>query len=376
VADRPTRVWLAWVCALVGASCASEGYPPGGPEDKAPPAVIESDPADRAVNAAPDQAITLRFDEVIDDRQLRELPGLIRVNPDEPEFDLILDEEVVTLRPKGPLLNGVTYAVTVLPGVRDREGNATREQRTILFSVGGETPITLSLVRVRIVRDTIPVPGAFYNLANQETDFGYTMMADSQGRVEMEGVAYGPYVATAWEERVRPEGWQMTEEAGAQDTFTLGPGNRSHEATYGILVRDTTGPVVRRVETPESRVVRIVMDDTLAGTAPPPSSSVHLWLAESDVGHRDVPLDSIPLEDVRSQRMALDEVRRTGVTTIEIVPTLPLERGSVYRVEVIGVENRAGAASAAAGGWTFRAEFEGPRRFRAEPLSEAFEGPP
>ncbi|MFN2421802.1 MAG: Ig-like domain-containing protein [Gemmatimonadota bacterium] len=368
MADRPSRSRLPVLLALVASACASEGYPPGGPEDKAPPVLIESSPADRAVNATPDQAITLRFDEVIDDRQLRELPRIIRVNPNDPEFDLILDEDVVTLEPKSPLLEGVTYAVTVLPGLQDRGGNASREPRTILFSVGGETPITISLVRARIVRDTIPVPEAFYNLANQETGFGYTMVADSQGSVEIEGVAHGPYMATAWEERFRPEGWQMTEEAGAQDTFTIGPGNRSHEATYRILVRDTTAPIIRRVETPDSRVVQIFFDDTLAGTAAPPPASVRLWAGEPDVGHRDVPLDSIPLEDVRARSIAFGEVRRTTLTTVEIVPAVPLERDAVYRVEVVGVENRAGARSTDAGGRTFRAEYEGPRRFRAEPL--------
>ena len=45
-----------------------------------------------------------------------------------------------------PMLDGVTYSVTVFPGLQDRGGNASRESRTILFSVGGETPITLSLV--------------------------------------------------------------------------------------------------------------------------------------------------------------------------------------------------------------------------------------
>lgn len=330
--------------------------------------LVETDPGDRAVNAAPEQAITLRFDEVIDDRQLRDLPQLIRVNPDEPEFDLILDEDVVRLDPRAPMLEGVTYIVTILPGIRDREGNAATRAQSLLFAVGGETPITLSLVRATIVRDTVPVPAAMVRLDNQETDFGYTMVADSQGRVEIEGVAYGPYVATAWEERVRPEGWQTTEEAGARDTFTLGPENRSHEATYQIFVRDTTPPLVRRVETPDSRTVRAAFDDSLAADAAPSPAMVTLWAAEDDMEDPSVPLDSIPLEDVRARRLAIDEVRRAGPAGIEIVPAVPLEVGAVYRVEVEGLENRARIPSTRAGGRTFRAEFEGPRRFRAEPI--------
>lgn len=366
----------AWAGSMITAiaiveACASEGFPPGGPEDRTPPVLVESSPADRAVNAAPDQAITLRFDEAIDDRQLRQLPALIRVNPDEPKFDLILDGREIKLRPLAPMLEGVTYTVTILPGVKDREGNATVQPRTILFSIGG-VPITLSLVRATIVRDTVPVPRAFYRLENQETGFGYTMVADSQGQVVVEGVAYGPYVATAWEERVRPEGWQMMEEAGAQDTFALGPERRSHQATYRIMVRDTTPPIVRRVETLDGRTLRVTFDDSLSGSEPA-ATVARLWQAEPRVA--DVPLDSIPLAEARSRPIAIDEVRLSGPDAIDVVAAVPLERGAVYRIEIVGVENRSGLLSNEEGGRTFRAQFEGPRRFRAEPIPWP-EGPP
>jgi hypothetical protein len=357
------------------AACASEGFPPGGPEDTAPPVLVESDPADRSVKAASDQAITLRFDEVLDDRLVRDLERLIRVNPDEPDFERILDEDRVILRPTEPMLNGMTYSVTIMPGIADREANATVESRTILFSVGGETPIALSIVRATVVRGAAPVPLAFYRLENQETDFDYTTVADSQGEATMEGVVYGPYVATAWEELVRPEGWQETEEAGARDTFTLGPENRSHETTYRISVRDTTPPAILRIETPHSNVVRMVFDDSMAGEAPPPPSAARLWEADAGVSGRDVPVDSLSLEDVRGRLLALREVRSVDPTTIEIVPVVPLERGQVYRVEITGVLNRSGLTLPEGSGRTFRAEFEGPRRFRSEPIPMAA-GPP
>jgi hypothetical protein len=363
------------IFALAAAACASEGFPPGGPEDLQAPVLVESDPADRSVNAKADQSIRLKFDEVIDDRQLRELARLIRVNPDEPEFEHILDDDTVILRAREPMLDGVTYAVTIMPGLRDRGGNGTTQARTVLFSVGGEEPITLSIVRATIVRDTTPVALALYRLENQAVDFGYTMVADSEGQVTMEGVAYGEYVATAWEERVRPAGWQETEEPGARDTFALGPANRSHDATYRVLVRDTTPPSVRRIETPHSGVVQLVFDDSLAGDGPPPASAVRLWEAAPGISGRDVPTDSLPLEEVRGRRLALVEVRRAAPLMLEIVPVVPLQTGKVYRVEISGLENRAGVATREGEGSTFRAEFEGPRRFRSEPIPWS-PGPP
>ncbi len=336
---------------------------------------METDPAQRAVNAAPDQAITLTFDEVIDERQLGELQRLILVNPDDPEFDLELDENVVTLAPDEPMIDALTYTVTVLPGVRDREGNATTEPQSILFSVGGEVPITLSIVRVTILDDEgEPAAGALYRMENTETEFGYTMIADSQGRIEAEAIAYGPYVATAWIERVRPEGWQMTEEPGARDTFELSLETRAHEATYRIAVVDTTAPVITTISTPESRLIRVIIDDQLPEGATLIPDQVQLYAGDPGV-EPDTPLDSIPVERQRLRRLGVLEVEAAGRSEIQVEPVLPLERGRVYRAELVGVENASGVAATEEGGLPFRPEYEGPRIFESEPLPWPGPGP-
>lgn len=360
---------------LAFAACASEGFPPGGPEDLAAPVLVETDPAQRAVNAAPDQAITLTFDEVIDERQLGELQRLIRVNPDEPGFDLELDENVITLAPGQPMIDALTYSVTVLPGVRDREGNATTEPQSILFSVGGEVPITLSIVRATLLDEAgEPARGALYRMENTETGFAYSMTADSQGRIEAEAVAYGPYAATAWIERVRPEGWQMTEEPGARDTFALSLDNRSHEATYRLAVVDTTAPVITTISTPGSRLIRVLIDDRLPEGATLTPARVQLYAGESGI-EPDTPLDSIPVERQRLRRLDVLEVVAAGRSEIQIQTVLPLERGRVYRVELVGVENASGVAATSEGGLAFRPEYEGPRIFESEPLPWPGPGP-
>lgn len=362
---RGARAGAAALTAIV-AACASEGFPPGGPEDLSPPALVETSPAERAVNAAPDQAITLRFDEVIDDQQLARLPSLIRVNPDVPDFDIELEEDIVTLSPQAPMASGVTYSVTVLSGLRDRAGNATVTPRTILFSVGGEEPITLSIVRATIVSDTVPAAGAFYRLDNTEMKFGYTAVADSQGQVELEAVAYGPYVATAWMETEGPQGWQMTEEAGVQDTFELSLDNRAHEATYRVAVIDTTAPVVVSVETSASRRIAVTLDDPLPeGVLLAPGDILLYAAAPPD---EDVDPDSLPLEAARARRVAVESVERSGATVLQITPAEPLRKGGIYRIELRGIENASGIAATPEEGRTFRAEYEGPVELPSEPI--------
>ena len=336
--------------------------------DEAPPVLVESDPADRAVNAAPDQAIRLRFDEPIGERGIGDLASLILVNPDSPEFDIRLDGEEITLSPNAPMADGVTYMVTILPGLQDRDGNATTTARTILFSTGGERPITLSIVRATILQDSVPAALARYHLEALGHELDYSMVADSQGRVEMEGVAYGSYEATAWIERVRPDGWQMTDEPGARDTFEISAEERAHEATYRIAVVDTTAPVIVTVETPESRTLAVTFDDDLATEPPVAAGSVRLWEADPDVADAEIPLDSIAPADLRVRRLAISAVEPSGARSLRVVPAEPLRRDRVYRIEV-AIENRSGLPAAPAGGRTFRPDYEGPAVWPSERLA-------
>jgi hypothetical protein len=333
--------------------------------DEAPPSLVETEPADRAVNAAADQAIRLRFDEPISERMAGDLNRLILVNPETPEFDIHLEDETITLAPDGPMADGVTYMVTILPGLEDREGNQTTRARSILFSTGGERPITLSIVRATIVEDSVPGALARYHLEGLGHDLDYTMVADSQGMIEMEGVAYGRYEGTAWQERVRPEGWQITEEPGARDTFELSVDQRAHEATYRIAVVDTTAPLIVTVESPGSRLLRITLDDALAVDPPPDAASIRLWEAPPGLSATEIPLDSLDAADVRTRRIAISAVERQGPRILQVVPAEPLRKDRVYRVE-LAVSNASGLPATPEGGRTFQPRYEGPAVWPSE----------
>jgi hypothetical protein len=263
------------------------------------------------------------------------------------------------------MADGVTYMVTILPGLQDRDGNATTSARTILFSTGGERPITLSIVRATIVQDSLPAALARYHLEALGHELDYSMVADSQGRIEMEGVAYGSYEATAWIERVRPDGWQMTDEAGARDTFEISAEERAYETTYRIAVVDTTAPVIVTVETTESRSLLVTLDDDLSTDAPPTAESVRLWEADPDVADAEIPLDSIAPADLRARRMAISAVEASGARALRVVPAEPLRRNRVYRIEVV-IRNRSGLAATPDGGRTFRPDYEGPAVWPSE----------
>lgn len=365
---RGRAAGLVAALAAAGLACASEGSPPGGPEDRTPPTLVESDPADRAVDAQPNQGIRLVFDEPLDPRLLSRLPQLILVNPDTPGFDYELDEDRVNLSPSAPLLDGVTYMVSILPGLADRDGNATTIGRTVLFSVGGEETIPLSAIRATMLRDTLPAAGARYLLENTETEFSYLFVADSGGLIEIEGIEFGPYVATAWMEQARPDGWQMTAEPGARDSFVLGPENRAYQATYRLAVVDTTAPEIVTVAALGPTTLRVETDDRLAGDEAPPATAVRVWEGPETEDLPDVSPDSIPLDRARGRWIAVSAIERAGPSALRVALAEAMEKDRFYRVELAGVENVDGIELEPGTGVTFVPDYEGPAIRPAEPI--------
>ena len=140
---------------------------------------------------------------------------------------------------------------------------------------------------------------------------------------------------------------------------------------------DTTAPFVLSVETPESRTLRITLDDPLAADPPVDAAAVRLWEAAPGLAATDIPLDSMDLDDVRSRRIAIAAVERRGANELQVVPAEPLRKDRVYRVE-LAVENASGLPAEPEGGRTFRPRYEGPAVWPAErvPWEEPDAPPP
>jgi hypothetical protein len=125
--------------------------------------------------------------------------------------------------------------------------------------------------------------------------------------------------------------------------------------------------VITAITTPESRLIRVIIDDQLPEEAKLTPRRVQLYEGDPEI-ETDVPLDSIPVDRQRFRRTGVTGVAVAGQTEIQIEPALPLNRARVYRVELVGVENAGGVPATEEGGLPFRPEYEGPRIFESEPL--------
>ncbi|MEO7456131.1 MAG: Ig-like domain-containing protein [Gemmatimonadaceae bacterium] len=187
------RKGLIYLTAFL-AACASASPPPGGPEDKEPPQLLKVTPDTNAVNVH-DKYVTFQFDETINDRGTgaQDLQNFFLVSPTDGATRVEWHRSRVDVAPKRGFRNGVSYTVTLLPGLNDLRGNPMKKGAKVVFSTGAVIPP----YRVAgIVFDWLterPAANAYIEAVAPDS-IVYLAQADSSGHFEIGPLNQGTYV--------------------------------------------------------------------------------------------------------------------------------------------------------------------------------------
>lgn len=115
-------------------SCAKMGKPPGGPEDKRGPEVIETFPAGDATGVSRRLQATVRFDEAVNRRAVEDA---LFLSPDPGErLRLLWRANKLHIRYLDSLAQNRTYVITIGSSARDIRGNPVDRPFTLAFSTG------------------------------------------------------------------------------------------------------------------------------------------------------------------------------------------------------------------------------------------------
>ncbi|MBI3790567.1 MAG: Ig-like domain-containing protein, partial [Gemmatimonadetes bacterium] len=181
------------------AACASPGAPPGGPPDRLPPKLLQVVPESGKVNIAP-RAVVFRFDEVVNERPsgASKLEDMFIVSPRPRSLDVDWNREEIWIRPQGGWRKGLTYSVTMLPGMADLRGNVLKQGTTLVFATGDVIPDTqLRGILFDWVRGT-PAPLTLVEaLDRRDTTLQYVALTDSSGRFTLRFLPPGAYLVRA-----------------------------------------------------------------------------------------------------------------------------------------------------------------------------------
>ena len=122
------------ILLILFAACAEVVTPPGGPEDKQGPYLLESEPENGALNVPPGNTITMYFSERIVKPRLGQAVFVSPRPTEQPEVKFKPDRIIVTL-PDSFQVNQ-TYVISVSSAVTDLRNNRLDTGVTVAFSTG------------------------------------------------------------------------------------------------------------------------------------------------------------------------------------------------------------------------------------------------
>ena len=325
---------LIALSALVGSiACASASPPPGGAEDRDPPRLLAVTPDSNAVNFR-GRTVTFQFDETINDRGsgAQEIDNYFLVSPSDGNPRVSWRRSRIEVRPRRGFRDNTAYTVTLLPGLSDLRGNATRSGASVVFSTGPTIPpdrITGT------VYDWVAERTAARALVQAVTPDSvvYLAQSDSAGRFTVGPLPAGTYLVRAIVDANNNRALDRNE---AFDTARV---TAPQPAPLELLVaaRDTLPARILSVGQADSLSLRVTFDRFLDPAEPPPASAFRLVTADSAV----IPVVAVltpraEQADVLARQQAIaDSLRR--VDSLANKPLPP-------RQELAAPGRRAGAA--------------------------------
>lgn len=187
-------------------NCASQGGPPGGPEDKTPPSIISVSPENGATNVSKKVKIEVHFSEYLTRHSIEPsifispyIEGGFEVNPSWTSLEITFNQ---------PLQDSTTYIVTIGTGLSDLHGNALAQAYHLAFSTGSE--IEEGKIAGRVYLDDLP-KGTPKILAYLKDDAppdtllkrrpDYVTNPDSSGTFSFSNMVPGPYLIFALQDQ-------------------------------------------------------------------------------------------------------------------------------------------------------------------------------
>lgn len=276
------------LAAAVAGGCASQGMPPGGPPDTAPPRLVRVTPESGAVRVMP-RAVEFTFDEVVSERPrgAQDLRSLVVISPSDGRPEVDWARRRILVRPRANWRPNTAYAVTILPGLTDLRSNAATQAFRTVFATGDAIPTGVIRGAAFDWLAGKPAPRARIDaIVRPDTVLTYGIAADSLGWYALETLPAATYTVRAWFD-ANNNG--VLDPREPWDTATLVVADSVRHDFY-LLPRDTLGAHVADATFGDSVTLRIRFDHglQLANPLEPSQVSVRRYRDSSVIAIRSV----------------------------------------------------------------------------------------
>ena len=256
---------------VLSAACARPEAPPGGPEDRVPPVVIETIPDTFAVVEPGVREFFFRFNERISERpSTGQLNNAVVISPSLGAARVRHGRDGISIEAQEGLAPGRLYRVTVLPVINDMFSNTLRDPFDLVLSTGGEfvPNVVAGMVEDRITGQAVPDARVEARFGGEGDTLTHWNLTGSDGVFSMRYVPGQPFQVIAWEDRDRDGSVGDFE---PQSALSAGAFEGSPDTTFTILTLiepDTTPARLARVEVQDSVTLSFEFDDYLEPDMP------------------------------------------------------------------------------------------------------------
>jgi len=315
-AAAPRAFFPIAAAAVLGLACASQGMPPGGPADAAPPALVRVVPESASVRTSP-PSVQFLFNEVVSERPrgAGSLEQLVVISPSDGPPSVAWERNRLVIRPRRGWRPNTAYTVTVLAGLSDLRGNASPRPFRTVFSTGAEIPagtirgVTFDWMAGRAA------PGARIEAtAGADTLLKWAIAADSVGRYTLGSLPAGTLLVRTW---IDQNNNGIRDSREASDSAFLAVTDSVRHDFYSI-VRDTLGARLTDVSITDSMTVTFKFDRGLHPAAPLEGASIRLLRARDSSEIRIASVLTRAAHDsaaIRRREAVDDSVARADTTT-------------------------------------------------------------
>jgi hypothetical protein len=314
---------------LILLACAVREPPPGGPEDKTPPSIIDIKPENGSTNLPKDAVFKIRFSESMNRDQIE---GAIFLSPvfwNYPRFEWSGRE--LTIVPPENLRANTTYILTIGADAADAHGVKSGHSQSYAFSTGpsidsGAIAGTVFFGSSQRVFYDIWV----YAWTDTVIDFAkripdYVTQVDSAGAFAVEHLSSGRYLVICIQDNNDDLFWDPASDAIGlpPSLYELGTGGRIGGVVFRPAPMDTAIAYISGVNPVNDRRIKIEFSS-------PPDESLKLNPENYQVRYFDG-----------------DSLLATGIVYESengqlILETNPLEDGVIYRLFVSNLRTKTG----------------------------------
>lgn len=254
---------------VLAAACAQPQAPPGGEQDRTPPAIVSIQPEPLSIrDGAFEGPVRILFAERISERLdgVRALDEAVLVSPMPNPVKVHRRRTGIDIEMVGGWPAGHVYRVFVRGVLADLFGNVRREPIEVVFSTG---PPLLNTVVGGVVTDRITgevVDGAHVAATRRGDGTTYLAVSDTGGFFALRYIAAGAYDVVAFQDRNRNREAEFSEPV---DTTLAGVAVEDTAiVTLALLPGDSTPARLLKAEPRDSTAVVLSFDDYVDPVAP------------------------------------------------------------------------------------------------------------